>query len=101
MPRLWWLVLAVSLGGGACVAVTRWERAGATDAERRRDEAECWARADVERAVPARRILRRPGGALDETVELVPRREVDGALYEACMRERGYRRVPGPEPRSP
>jgi hypothetical protein len=87
-------LLLVLLVSAACVAVVRWERPGATDAERRRDEAECWARADIERAVPARRIVSRSGTAIQETIELVPRREFDSAVYDECMRSRGYRKVP-------
>lgn len=87
-----WFLVGLAVGGPACVGVTRWERPGVTEAEQRRDEAECWARADVERAVPARRITRR-AGELRETIELVPRREVDWAVYEECMHGRGYRKV--------
>jgi hypothetical protein len=87
------LLLVLGVGSAGCVSVVRWERPGATDAERGRDEAECWARADVERAVPARRILTRSGTDVQERIELVTRREVDWAVYEACMRSRGYRKV--------
>jgi hypothetical protein len=88
-------LLALALASVGCVTIERWERPGATEAEQRRDDAECWARAENERAVPTRRLVSRPGGGGPyETVEMVPRREFDSALYEQCLESRGYRKVP-------
>jgi len=85
------LLLTLAVG---CVTIERWERPGTTEAEQRRDETECWARADNERAVLGRRVMTRRDGSVIESVELVPRREFDTALYEQCLVDRGYRRVP-------
>lgn len=93
-----WLVLGllvtIGAGGAGCATIQRWERPGATEAEQRRDETECWARADNERAVLGQRVIARSDGRVTESLELVPRREFDTALYEQCLQDRGYRRVP-------
>jgi hypothetical protein len=83
----------VILGGAGCVTAGRWERAGASLAELRRDETECAAQADRTRAVIGRRIVSSSRGDVNETLELVPEREFDTAAYDACMESRGYRRV--------
>jgi hypothetical protein len=91
------ITLLLLLVGAGC-ATSRWERPGANDAERARDETECQARADRERAVVGRRIVSSSRGQVNESIELVPRREFDFALFDACMRSRGYRRVPAASP---
>jgi hypothetical protein len=87
------LILVVALAGAAC-ATSRWERAGATEADRQRDETECTARANRDYSVPGRRVISSSRRDVNESVELVTRREFDVAAYEACMEGRGYRRVP-------
>jgi hypothetical protein len=88
------VVLLLLLAAAGCAAASRWERPGGTEAERVRDETECQARADRERAVVGRRIVSSSRGQVNESIELVPRREFDFALFDDCMRARGYRRVP-------
>jgi hypothetical protein len=86
------------LGGAACAVGVRWERAGGTDAERRRDEAECAAQANRDRSVPAQRITTRSGARATEGVELVTVRDFDSGVFDECMRTRGYERVPARSP---
>ena len=79
----------------ACGPAMVWRRSGTTDADRRRDEAECAARADLEKSTPA--IVQRAGPGsrmLSESIELETRRRFDVDLYRACLESRGYRRVP-------
>jgi hypothetical protein len=91
-----WIVLAVAALSVGCAA-TRWARPGGSEADRQQDERECAAAADRERAVPERRVVSASSRrGVDETIELVPRREFDVAAFDACMRDRGYRRVPVP-----
>jgi hypothetical protein len=68
----------------------RWERPSRTDAERRRDEAECAAQANCDHSVPAQRITPRPGGETTEGIELVTVRDFDSGAFDECMRTRGY-----------
>jgi hypothetical protein len=89
------VVLALcALGSAACGAGVRWERSGATEAERQRDETECASRANRDRSVPAQRITTRSGTRSTESIELVTVRDFDSDLFDECMRTRGYRRVP-------
>jgi len=89
------LALALlALGTVACATGARWERPGGTEAERRRDEAECAAQANRDHSVPAQRITTRPGGGTIETTELVTVRDFDTGAFDECMRVRGYARVP-------
>ena len=79
----------------ACGPALVWRRPDTTDVERRRDEAECAARADMERSVPM--IVQRVGPGsqgLSESIELQTRPRVDVDAYRACMKSRGYRRIP-------
>jgi hypothetical protein len=87
------LVLAVVLAGlgtAACGAGTRWERPGATDAERRRDEAECAGLANRDHAVPVQRTRQGQDG-----LELTTVRDFDTRAFGECMRSRGYQAVQG------
>jgi hypothetical protein len=96
-----WRVLAptlLALCSVACATGARWERPGATDAERRRDETECAAQANRDRSVPAQRSVTRPGGRTTEGMELVTVRDFDSGVFDECMRTRGYERVPGRPP---
>ena len=93
------LVLAfLALGSAACATGARWERPGATEADRRREEAECAAQANRDRSVPAQRITSRPGGRTTENIELVTVRDFDTGAFDECMRTRGYRKVPATAP---
>jgi hypothetical protein len=76
----------------------RWERPAATEADRRRDEAECVAQANRDRSVPAQRITSRPGGRTTESIELVTVRDFDTGAFDECMWTRGYRKVPANPP---
>ena len=96
-----WRVFALTflaLGSVACATGARWERPGATEAERRRDETECAAQANRDRSVPAQRIVTRPGGRTTEGMELVTVRDFDSGVFDECMRARGYARVPARPP---
>ena len=89
------LLLAV-LGSVACGAGTRWERPGASDADRRRDEAECAALANRDRSVPVQRGLSgSPSRRGQDGLELVTVRDFDTGVFGVCMRDRGYQEVPG------
>jgi hypothetical protein len=88
----------LALGTVACATGARWERPGATDAERRRDEAECVSQANRDHSVLGQRTTTRPGGGTVETPELVTVRDFDTGAYDECMRARGYERVPGRPP---
>jgi hypothetical protein len=91
------VVLALTLtalGATACATGVRWERTGGTEAERRRDEAECAARANRDRSVPAQRISARSGSRTTEGIEFVTVRDFDSGVFDECMRTRGYERVP-------
>ena len=94
------LLLAVVLVvGAACGPAMVWSRPGVTVAERRRDEAECAAKADREKSVPV--LVRRPsstGGGSSDNIELESRRRFDFDAYHDCMESRGYRRVPAVPP---
>jgi hypothetical protein len=92
------LLVLVVLGSAACAAGgVRWERAGGTEAERRRDETECAAQANRDRAVPTRRITR-SDTRTNESIELVTVRNLDSGAFYECMRSRGYERVPSRPP---
>jgi hypothetical protein len=84
----------LALGGAACATGTRWERSGATEDDRKRDETDCAARANRDRSVPAQRIIARSSGRTTEGMELVTVREFDSGVFDECMRVRGYQRVP-------
>ena len=94
------VVLAlVVLGSAACGAGARWERPGATEAERQRDETECAARANRDRSVPVRRSVSGSGTRVSqEGIELVTVRDFDLGAFDECMRARGYERVPARPP---
>jgi hypothetical protein len=96
-----WRVRALAflaLWSVACATGARWERPGGTEAERRRDEAECAARANRDRSVPTQRITTRSGGRTTESMELVTVRDFDSGVFDECMRTRGYERVPARPP---
>ena len=96
-----WRVFALTflaLGSVACATGARWERPGATEADRRRDETECAAQASRDRSVPAQRTITRSGGRTTEGMELVTVRDFDSGVFDECMRTRGYARVPARPP---
>jgi hypothetical protein len=92
------LLTLLALGGAACATGARWERSGATEDDRRRDETECAARANRDYSVPAQRIIARSGGRTTEGMGLVTVRDFDSGVFDECMRVRGYRRVPATSP---
>jgi hypothetical protein len=83
---------ALALLLAACAPAAVWERPGATDAERRRDETECASLATEERMVPRRRAVGRAGR--EEVLELEREYRFDTERYEACLVARGYRKAP-------
>ncbi len=97
MGRVLALVL-LALWSAGCTAGSRWERPGATEADRRRDEAVCAAQANRDRSVPAQRVIARAGGRITEGMELVTVRDFDSDTFDECMRTRGYERVPARPP---
>ena len=80
----------------ACATGARWERPGATEADRRRDETECTSLASRDRSVPTQRIISssRSGRAQNDNIEMATVRDSDPAAFDECMRTRGYQRVP-------
>jgi len=92
------LLALLALGSAACATGARWERPGATEADRRRDESVCAAQANRDRSVPAQRITSRPGGRTTESTELVTVRDFDTGAFDECMRTRGYQKVPANPP---
>ena len=92
------VLIAVLLGSGACAAGAGWQRPGGTEAERQRDETECAAQANRDRAIPARRIIARSGTRTTEGIELVTVRDFDSGAFDECMRARRYERVPARPP---
>jgi hypothetical protein len=93
------VVVALGLAGlslAACGAGARWERAGATDAERRRDEAECAGLANRDRSVPVSRST--TGSATRRNMdglEMATVRDFDTGVFDECMKSRGYQQVSG------
>lgn len=74
-----------------CSAAVRWEKTGASDAERRRDEAECVSLASREGTVPtAQSASASTATPLDYRARI---QSYDTALVEQCMTGRGYRMV--------
>ena len=73
----------LALGGAACATGARWERSGATEDDRRRDEAECAAQANRDYSVPAQRIIARSGGRTTEGMGLVTVRDFDSGVFES------------------
>ena len=99
MRRALLLVLSLAaLGSAACATGTRWERSGGTEAERRRDETDCAARANRDRSVPAQRISARSNRRTTQGIELVTVRDFDSGVFDECMRTHGYQQVPGRQP---
>jgi hypothetical protein len=89
------LVLMVAvLGTAACGAGSHWQRPGATEADRRRDEAECAGLANRDRSVPVQRGLSgSPARRGQDGLELVTVRDFDTGVFGQCMRSRGYQEV--------
>jgi hypothetical protein len=96
MRRIIVLVAAVTWIVG-CAAAIRWEKSGASEAERQRDETECVARASREGTVPtAQTVGTSPGTPGDSQRTRI--QQYDPAVFDECMTARGYVRVP---PRPP
>lgn len=75
-----------------CSAAVRWEKTGASDAERRRDEAECVSLASREGTVPtAQSASTSTATPLDSQRTRI--QSYDTALVEQCMTGRGYQMV--------
>jgi hypothetical protein len=96
------VVVALGLAGlslAACGAGARWERAGATDAERRRDEAECAGLANRDRSVPVSRSTTGSAARRNmDGLEMATVRDFDTGVFDECMKSRGYEQVSGPPP---
>jgi len=96
MRRVMALALVV-IAGASCSTAIRWEKSGAGDAERQRDETECTARASRESTVStAQSVGTTYGSPLDsQRTRIQP---YDADLFDECMRTRGYERVPARPP---
>jgi hypothetical protein len=95
-----WRVLTLAVvvvAGASCAAAVRWEKAGAGDAERQRDETECTARASRESTVPSAQTIGTTPGTPNESqrTRVAP---YDPAVFEDCMTTRGYQRAPARPP---
>jgi hypothetical protein len=75
-----------------CAAAVRWEKSGASEAERGRDETECASRASRESTVPSAQTVGTSTGTPAD-----PQRTrvllTDPAVFDECMKTRGYERV--------
>jgi hypothetical protein len=87
------LLIFLTLGVAACATGARWQRHGATEGERRRDETECAARASRDRSVPVT-----PSGRPPDGVDVGTVRDFESGVFAECMRTRGYERVPARPP---
>ena len=80
------------IAGASCTAAVRWEKSGAGDAERQRDQAECSALASEGGAASATR-----SAASSTSVPYDPQRPralgSDTTAFDECMKARGYERV--------
>jgi hypothetical protein len=96
MRRLAVFVL-IALGSVACGAAIRWEKAGASEAERQKDETECTSLASREGTAPTARdaaaSATTPVGYQRTRVE-----PYNPTVFDECMGTRGYQRV---SPRPP
>ena len=85
----------VVMGIAGCAAAVRWEKSGASEAERQRDEADCMARAGRESTLPsaptAATSLGTPGDPQRARIHAY-----DPAVLDECMTARGYARVVPP-----
>lgn len=88
MRRILVLTLAVTWTLG-CAAAVRWEKSGASDAERQRDETECVARASRETTVPAAQTV----GSTTTDPQRTRVQAYDPTVFDECMKTRGYQRV--------
>ena len=77
----------LALGGAACAPGARWDRdrPGATEDDRRWDEAECAAQANRDHSVPAQRIIARSGGRTTEGMGLVTVRDFYSGVFETTV----------------
>jgi hypothetical protein len=94
MDRAVALALAI-LVSAACGAGVRWERPGATEAERQRgDETECVGLANRDRSIPVQRGMTAASSRRGQDgIELVTVRDFDSGVFHECMRARGYQQV--------
>jgi hypothetical protein len=91
MRRVLALIL-LAITGAACSATVKWEKAGASAAERQRDETDCTSQASRQSSVPtAQNIGVTPGTPVDPQATRI--RSFDTTVFEECMRTRGYERV--------
>jgi hypothetical protein len=91
------LLAFLAIGGAACATGARWERPGATEVERRRDETECAAQASRDRSVPVQRVGT-PSGRPTDGIDVGTVRDFESGVFAECMRTRGYERVPARPP---
>jgi hypothetical protein len=99
MRRAAALTLAI-LASAACGAGVRWERAGGTEAERQRDEAECAGLANRDPSIPAQRGTMASSSTRrgSDSMELTTLRDFDTGVFSECMKARGYQQVPSRPP---
>jgi hypothetical protein len=91
-------VLAVALACAlGCASAVRWQKSGASDAERQRDETECVSRASREGTIPTAQTVGTATGTPAES-QRARIAQFDPALVEECMKARGYERVPPSRP---
>jgi hypothetical protein len=87
------VVALVVTGIGGCATAARWEKSGASPAERQRDVAYCMARASREGVAPSAQ----PAGTASPGLPVDPQRArtqgYDAAVLDECMAARGYTRV--------
>ncbi len=94
------VVALVVIGIAGCATAVRWEKSGASEGERQRDETECMARASREGAVPSGQSV---GTGTSPSLPVDPQRArtqgFDAATLDECMAGRGYTRA-SPRPSS-
>jgi hypothetical protein len=85
-------LILVAIAGVACSSTVKWQKAGVSAAEQQRDETDCTSRASLESSVPSAQRMSTTGSTpIDPTTTRVA--PFDSAVYEECMRTRGYERV--------
>jgi hypothetical protein len=80
------------MGAAGCATAVRWEKSGASEAERQRDETECVARASRESTVPSAQTVGTTAGTPADPQQ-TRIRPYDSAVLDECMKARGYTQV--------
>jgi hypothetical protein len=87
------VLMLVAIAGAGCAAATvKWEKPGVSTADQQHDETDCTSRASLESTVPsAQRMSTTVSTPIDpQSTRVEP---YDPAVFEECMRTRGYERV--------